>query len=152
MKNISIPLRISGGALARTDDPKKAIDDSLALLMGTPCFSASADPGYGFIFNNLRFEIFDEGEGVVYNSAASQRLREGRDDLYGKKISGSSNNLNTFAAELKETIETYEKRLGNVAVSMTYVRDERKIYVTVKGVIVETGKKYLYSNIINVWK
>ena len=35
---------------------------------------------------------------------------------------------------------------------MTYIREERKIYVTVKGVIVETGAKYQYLTIINVWK
>lgn len=152
MKNISIPLRIAGGTLARTEDPKQAIDNAIGLLMSTPCYSAAADPAYGFIFNNLRFEIFDENEGVVYNSSGSRRLKEGWEGLYDKKISGSSNNLNTFAAELKETIEAYEKRLKNVSVSMTYIREERKIYVTVKGVIAETGKKYLYSTIINVWK
>lgn len=152
MKNISIPLRIAGSGLARTEDPKQSIDNAIGLLMGTPCYSAAADPGYGFIFNNLRFEIFDEKEGVIYNSSGSRRLMEGREGLYDKKISGSSNNLNTFASELKETIETYEKRLTNVTVSMTYIREERKIYVTVKGVIEETGKKYQYSSIINVWK
>ena len=152
MKNISIPLQIAGGTLAKTEDPKKAIDNALALLMSTPCFSAAADPEYGFVFNNLRFEIFDENEGVVYNSSGSRRLLDGWEGLYEKKISGSSNTLNTFAAELKETIETYEKRLTNISVSMTYIREERKIYINVKGVIEETGKKYQYSSIINVWK
>ena len=152
MKNISIPLQIQKGTLARTEDPKNAIDEALALLMGTPCYSSAADPGYGFVFNNLRFEIFDEKEGVVYNSSGSRRLMEGWDGLYEKKISGSSNNLNTFAAELKETIETYEERLKNVSVSMTYIREERKIYITVKGIIAQNGKKYQYSSIINVWK
>ena len=35
---------------------------------------------------------------------------------------------------------------------MTYIREERKIYITVKGIIAENGKKYQYSSIINVWK
>lgn len=152
MKSISIPLHIEKGGLARTPDPKQAIDSSLALLMTTPCYSSAADPQYGFIFNNLRFEIFNENEGVVYNSSQAKGVAETLLDLYGKKISGSSNNLNTFAAELKQTVDTYEKRLRDVAVSMTYIREERKIYVTIKGVIVESGKRYQYSSIINVWK
>ena len=152
MKSIAIPLRIAKGGLSRTEDPKKAIDSALALLMTTPCYTSVADPQYGFIFNNLRFEIFNENEGVVYNSASRERLMEDRENLYDKKISGSSTNLNTFAAELKQTIEAYEKRLGDVSVSMTYIREERKIYVTVKGRVLETGKPYQYASVINVWK
>ena len=152
MRSISIPLRIEKGALGRTDDPKQAIDSALALLMATPCYSCAADPQYGFVFNNLRFEIFNENEGVVYNSSGLQGFFEGREGLYDKKISDSSNNLNTFAAELKQTIEAYEKRLEKVSVSMTYIREERKIYVTVKGVIRQTGTDYQYLSVINVWK
>lgn len=152
MGSISIPLRIDKGALGRTDDPKAAIDSALALLMATPCYSCAADPQYGFVFNNLRFEIFNENEGVVYNSSGLQGFFEGREGLYDKKISGSSNNLNTFASELKQTIESYEKRLEKVSVSMTYIREERKIYVTVKGVIRQTGADYQYLSVINVWK
>lgn len=152
MRNIAIPLRIEKGGLARTENPKTAIDSALALLMTTPCYSCVADPRFGFIFNNLRFEIFNENEGVVYNSSGDAGPFEGRTDLYDRKISGSSNNLNTFAAELKQTIETYEPRLQDVSVSMTYIREERKIYVTVKGVIGETGTAYQYLSVINVWK
>ena len=67
MRSISIPLQIAKGSLKRTEDPRRAIDNALALLMATPCFSSAADPFYGFIFNNLRFEIFNEHEGVVYD-------------------------------------------------------------------------------------
>ena len=151
MRSISIPLQIRKGGLKRTDNLKTAVDSALDLLLTTSCYSSAADPQYGFIFNNLRFEIFDEHEGVVYNSSGKRTL-EGWGDLYDKKISGSSNNLNTFAAEMKETIEAYEKRLDDVSVSMTYIREERKIYVTVKGTLTETGAKYKYSSIINVWK
>lgn len=152
MRSITIPLQIVKGGLARTDDLRQSIDSALALLMTTPCFSSAADPQFGFIFNNLRFEIFDENEGVVYNSAASQELANSMARLYGKKISGSSTNLNTFAAELKLTIETYEKRIKDVAVSMTYIRQERKIYISVKGTRVEDNEPYQYTSIINVWK
>ena len=152
MKSIAIPIQLVKGGLARTEDPRKSIDSALSLLMSTSCFSSAADPQYGFIFNNVRFEIFDENEGVVYNSSGSRRLASGWEGLYHKKISGSSTNMNTFAAERKRTLETYEKRLQDVSVSMTYVREERKIYVTVKGVIADTGSPYKFLSIINVWK
>ena len=135
----------------RTENPRRAIDSALTLLMTTHCGSCVADPEYGFIFNNLRFEIFDEAEGVVYDSAGTGKS-QGLKGIYEKKISGSSKNLNTFAAELKQTIETYEKRLDDVSVSMTYLREERKIYVKVKAVMVDGGNNYEYQSIINVWK
>lgn len=152
MNNVAIPLQISKGRLARAKGSKAAIDAALNLLMTTPCGSCVADPRYGFIFNNLRFEILNENEGVVYNSREKAAYDGLRAALYDKKISGSSNNLNTFAAELKQTIETYETRLKNVSVSMTYIREERKIYIVVKGVIAESGENYQYMTTINVWK
>lgn len=152
MGSISIPLRIDKGRLVRTEGEKAAIDSSLALLLATPCRSTVSDPDYGFIFNNLRFEIFNEGEGVVYDSAIGQEGYGLPGGLYDKKISGSSNNFNTFSADLKTAIETYEKRLRKVSVSMSYVRQERKIYITVKGKMASTGEAYQYLSVINVWK
>lgn len=151
MNSISIPFRIGKEGLRRTEDPRKAIDSALSLLMTTHCGSCVADPEYGFIFNNLRFEIFNEQEGVVYDSSGTggTSLMNG---IYEKKVSGSSKNLNTFAAELKQSIQTYEKRLDDVSVSMTYLREERKIYVKVKAVLLESGNNYEYQSIINVWK
>lgn len=152
MKSIEIPIQILKGGLARTEDPRKAIDNSLALLMTTPLFGCAADPEYGFIFNNLRFEIFNERDGVVLNSADGEAFMESHLGLYDKKISGSSANLNTFASDLKESIRRYEKRLNQVNVAMTYVREQRKIYVEVKGVMARDGSPYKYSTVINVWK
>ena len=150
MKSIAIPIRVGKGGLSREEDPRKAIDSALTLLTTTPCLSSVAAPQYGFVFNNLRFEIINENEGVVFNSSGMEHLLG--DGLYKKKVSGSSNNLNTFAAELKQGIETYEKRLQDVSVAMTYLREERKIYLTVKGVMAESGKPYKYESVINVWK
>jgi hypothetical protein len=99
----------------------------------------------------MRFEIFDEHEGVIYNSGDTL-YENGLRDLYSKKISGSSKNMNTFAAELKEAVKDYEKRLDDVAVTMTYIREERLVYTTVKGVIVATKEGYLYKSTLRVWK
>lgn len=152
MNSIAIPIRIAKGGLARTENVKEAIDNSLGLLTATPCHSSPADPDYGFIFNNLRFEILNEDEGVVFDSAPGRERLENSRGLYEKKVSGSSKNLNTFASALKEAIERYETRLENVSVSMTYVREERKIYVSVKGNVREDGTPYLYTSVIHVWK
>ena len=152
MRSIAIPFQLVKGGLARTEDPRKAIDSALALLMTTPVFGSAADPEYGFIFNNLRFEIFNERDGVVFNSAAEQDFRESQLGLYMKKISGSSASLDTFAADLKESIQRYEKRLKQVSVAMTYIREERKIYVEVTGALVQDDAPYKYSTVINVWK
>ena len=42
MSNLSIPLRIEKGRLARIDNSKKAIDSALALLMSTSCGDSAA--------------------------------------------------------------------------------------------------------------
>ena len=97
----------------------------------------------------MRFEIFNEREGVLYNSLPDEDVDE--DDLYTKKISGNSKNINTFATELKTAVERYETRLENVTATMSYVREERKVYVTVTGIIRSTQEKYKYDTILNIW-
>ena len=151
MAYISIPLEVKKTGLAREEKMKKSIDESLNMLLTTPRYNSIGDPQYGFIFNNMRFEIFDEHEGVIYNSGDTI-YENGMQDLYTKKISGSSKNMNTFAAELKEVVKAYEKRLGDVAVTMTYIREERLIYITIKGTILSTKDDYAFSSTLRVWK
>ncbi len=148
---ISLPLHIKDKGLARDEKMEKAINSFLSLLLNTPCYSSIADPNFGFIFNNLRFEIFNENEGVVFDSEDVVHDNNNPNDLYVKKISGTSKNLNTFASELKAAIETYEKRLTNVSVSMTYIREAKNIYVTVKGFIPAIEKEYQYNTNIKIW-
>jgi len=159
MSYISIPIKLHRHGnnetgvcrLLREDKEKKSIDEAISLLLSTHQFSTPADPEYGFVFINLRFEIFNESEGVVYNSGDDTDVH-GLTGLYDKKISGSSKNMNTFAAELKQTLTVYEKRLENISVAMTYIRENRLIYVTVKATIVSTQEPYTYTTTINVWK
>lgn len=106
---------------------------------------------FGFVFNNLSFENFNENDGVVYNSNPDMGGEAERHGLYDKKISGSSKSLNTFAAELKDTICTYEKRLDQVSVSMTYIRQERYILVVVKGEIIDLKAPYTYNTKFKIW-
>lgn len=151
MNYLQLPLNINNQAFARDTSIKSSIDAYLNMLMNTQQYSTPADPLFGFMFINMRFEIFDEHEGVVYNSGESDDLH-GLMGMYDKKISGSSKNMNTFAAELKAVVESYEKRLTDVAVTMTYIREERLIYVTVKGTIAASGTPYTYTTTISVWK
>ena len=94
--------------------------------------------------------MFNENEGVVYDSGDTDSM-DGLQGIYDKKISGSSKSINTFASELKESVAKYERRLEDVTVSMTYIREERQIYITVKGVISSTKENYVYKQIFRIW-
>ena len=150
MTNISIPLLLTPKGLQREDGLKRSIDANLYLIITTERFSTPADPQFGFVFNNLRFEMFNENEGVVFDSGDTESMSN-LQGAYDKKISGSSKSVNTFAAELKAAITKYEERLEKISVSMTYIREERQIYITVKGIIVSSKEDYIYDQIIRVW-
>ena len=150
MTNILLPLQITAGKLSTTEKVMKSIDSFLSLLITTSQNESISARKFGFIFNNLRFEIFNENEGVVYDSSLEEDVREELlAGIYEKKISGSSKNLNTFAAELKEAIIKYEKRLQDVSVSIS--REERLLYVVVKGVLSSTKERYRYLTTIKIW-
>jgi len=149
MSFLSIPLQITDKGFRREESLDKSISSAIAMLLQTACYSCAADPNYGFIFKNLRFEIFNENEGTIYNSMPELNLKD--KDLYNKKVSGSSRNISTFAAELQKAIVDYEPRLSEVNAVLTYIREEKKIYVSVKGVITETGENYQYQTIIRIW-
>lgn len=145
--SILLPLQIEKGQLTRAKNLKEAIDTFIELLLTTPCQSCIADRQFGFIFNNLKFEIFNENEGVIYNSATKEEDL----GLYDKKVSGSSKSINTFAIELKKAIETYEKRLTNVSVTMSYIKNLKKIHVNIEGIFQETNETYKYTTSLNIW-
>ena len=150
MTSISIPLQLTDKGLRREDDQKRAIDEAIALIIRTERFSTPADPVFGFVFNNLRFEMFNENEGVIFDSGDTNTMNYVQ-GIYDKKISGSSKSINTFAAELKTAIMKYEKRLDDITVSMTYIREERQIYITVKGVVASSKEDYVYNQVIKIW-
>ena len=146
---IAIPLQITKKGFQRTDSIDKSISSALSMLLQTPCYSCVADPQYGFIFKNLRFEVFNENEGTINNFQTDNTPKD--QYLYKKKVSGSSKNISTFAAELKEAVMKYEPMLSEVSTMMTYIREEKKIYITIKGVISETGEAYQYQTTIKIW-
>ncbi len=149
MNNIAIPLTIDKEGFQKEDCLQKSIDSSIALLLQTASYSCAADPKFGFVFTGLRFEIFNESEGTIYDSM--DESNEIAKMIYKKKISGTSKNISTFAADLRKAVIQYEPRLSNVNATMTYIREERLIYVSVKGTIVETGEDYQYQTTIRIW-
>lgn len=136
MTTIALPLTIQHSRFVRTEALADAITDYLTLLVNSARYLTAPDPSFGFVFNNLKFENVNEREGVVYE----------------RKLSGSSKNINTYAAELQKAIALYEPRLQNVKVSMTYVREEKQIYTTVEGTISATQEPYQFSTTIKVWR
>lgn len=149
MKGLITPIGIKKNELLQANNEKEAIDAFISMLLNSTCGECPIDSDFGFVFNNVRFEIFNEREGVVYNSLPDEEVTD--EDLYTKKISGNSKNINTFATELKAAIERYETRLENVSATMSYVREERKVYVTVTGNITSTQEKYKFDTILNIW-
>lgn len=149
---IATPLKILSGSLEPAASLTSAIDQSITQLINTPVGACPCDRDYGFGLSALRFEIINEKEGVVYNSAASKDAGKASPlGEYSKKISGNSKNLNTFAADLKAAIGKYESRLTDVNVSMAYRREERKLHIVIKGLIEATNAKYEYQTSIKVW-
>ena len=146
---LAIPLQITRQGFLREDSVEKSINRAIELLLQTPCYDCRSDPKYGFIFKNLRFEIFNEREGTVNSPVDGTSSPDGW--LYKKKVSGTSRNLNTFASDLQKAIVQYEPRLSGVSVSLTYVREEKTIYVAVKGTIPATKTPYKYQTTIKVW-
>lgn len=149
MIGLIAPLYITKSGLKQAANIKESIDSFLALLLSTTCGESCIDPRFGFVFNNMRFEIFNEQQGVIYNSSPDNKTND--EILYTKKISGNSRNLNTFSAELKAAVERYEPRLEDINATMSYVRSERKIYVTITGTITETKEKYTYETTLKIW-
>lgn len=151
MDFLRLPLNIVPTGIARAATLKESIDSVLHLIITTPRGAAAADPEFGFVFNNFSFENFNESDGTVYSSQKESIDDEMLRTLYSKKISGSSKSLNTFAYELRDAIKTYEPRLTDITASMTYIREERHIYILVKGTIRETKEDYQYSTIFKIW-
>jgi hypothetical protein len=148
MNGLIAPIQITKKGLLKADITKESIDSFLMLLLNSVCGETPIDPKFGFVFNNMRFEIFNEREGVIFNSVENE---ENDNDLYSKKISGNSRNLNTFATDLKEVIMQYEPRLEDIATTMSYVRSERKVYITVTGIISESKEKYQFETTLKIW-
>lgn len=145
MISIKLPLSINHGSVAMETDIALSVRSNIDVILNTRQMECLADVDFGFIFNNTKFEIFNENDGVIFDSKGNgMDMSINGVNVYSKKISGTSRNVNTFASDLRESIIRYEPRLDNVKVSMSYVRLERMIYVNIDGVITVTGEPFTY--------
>lgn len=123
--------RIGDVVFARSIDVADSIRSFIELLVNTPLGSYSPDSEFGFVFKNFRFQIFNEEKGVLYSSDPDNEIS----DYYKYKIQGHGVNFNTFAHELKMSIEKYEPRLKRVRVNMEYSSTSKNIDIVVTGKI-----------------
>lgn len=143
--NLRLPLQIEDGHLAYDEKMRQSINKHLEVLMSTPLGDVLCDPDYGFALTALRFENFNENDGTVYTQ---EKLPS---DVYKKKLSGSSKNIQTFAAEFNSMLAEYEPRLQDTSVVMSYVNVERRIQITIKGTVRDLNIPYQYQTWLKVW-
>ncbi|MBQ5997199.1 MAG: hypothetical protein IJL64_04955 [Bacteroidales bacterium] len=151
---ISYPMVESGN-----DKTKQSIDAFLDMLIASNKFCCIADPDFGFALEDFRFESFSVERAKFFetvqnklNPKENTQLFDIKNPLYDKKIIGDSRTSDTFATELKHTIERYEKRLKDVSVSMDFQSRGKIIHITVSGKINdETHAFYYYEFNTVVW-
>lgn len=134
----------------RTDN-LASVNNFIDLIIATPKGAFVCDPNFGFTFTNLRFEIFNELEERINKSDLSAYETSDEVESYGKKISGSSKNSNTFAKDLQSAIERYEPRLENVEVTMSYIKVEKLVKIHIKANLLPNGEEYAYETSIGAW-
>jgi len=135
---IKIPFQINNGTVEIEKDIILSINSFIELIISSTLGSFKPENDFGFIFQNYRFENFDENSGTIMNKKwdkvngreiVSTRL----DANYTKKISDTSRNSNSFAFELKRTIEKYEQRLKNIYVDMKYDSAQEVVTLLITG-------------------
>ncbi len=138
---------------------KESIDAFLRLLISSNKYDSVADENFGFCLEDFRYEGFSSENGqfleraqVSKDKTENTMLNEIRDPLYSKRLIGNSKRPDTFARELKSSIERYEKRLKEVSVTMDFQKNGRLIHVIVTGVINNAANTLYYNEFnIEVW-
>lgn len=142
---IHIPLQITPKGLGRNEKLKTSLNRHIECLLSTAVGDVVCDPQYGFVLTALKFENFNEAEGTVLD------YKDTGESVYGKKLSGTSNNLQTFAAEFNRVLSLYEPRLTDTNVVMTYIRQQREIVLSIRAVVKSLNLPYQYKTTIKVW-
>lgn len=135
---------------------KESIDAFLKLLISSNKYDSIADEEFGFCLEDFRYEGFSSDQAkflernpVVRDAQENAMLAEIKSPLYSKRLIGNSKNSDTFARELKLSIERYEKRLKDVSVNMDFQKNARIIHIIVTGKI-DNATNALYYNEFNV--
>lgn len=138
---------------------KKSIDAFLNVLISSNKTDCIADDEFGFCLEDFRYEAFSserakflEVKSIPKDPMENTMLREINSPLYARRLVGNSKNPDTFARELKASIERYEKRLKDVNVTMDLQKHGRIIHIVVTGKIDDsTNAFYYYENNVDVW-
>ncbi len=138
---------------------KESIDCFLKLLISSNKYDSIADEDFGFCLEDFRYEGFSseqakflERANVVRDKSENTNLAEIKSPLYSKRLVGNSKNADTFARELKTSIERYEKRLKEVAVNMDFQKNARIIHIIITGKIDNASNSQYYNEFnVEVW-
>ncbi len=137
---------------------KASIDAFLKFLISSSKYDSIADEDFGFCLEDFRYEGFSSEMGMflershLHDANENTMLGDIHDPLYKKKLIGNSKRPDTFARELKNCIDRYEKRLKDVGVTMDFQKNGRIIHVIVTGVIDNALNTLYYNEFdIEVW-
>ncbi|MBR6879294.1 MAG: hypothetical protein IKM95_07965 [Bacteroidales bacterium] len=137
---------------------KASIDAFIQLLISSNKYDSIADEEFGFCLEDFRFESFNidkakfHGNFPIKDKTENTELRDIHDSLYAKRLVGSSKSADTFARELKNSIERYERRLKDVVVSMDFQKYGRVIHIIVTGKINNPSNAIYYNEFnVDVW-
>ena len=159
---IKIPFNINKGEIETEKDDNQSINRFIELIVSSYWRSFKPEIDFGFGFKNFKFEIFDEINGTImnkktgdklYNKPNGKRITENKTDSnYTKKINETSKNSNSFAYDLKCTIEKYECRLKDVYVDMKYSQKEKVITLIINAKLNnEKGNDFAHEISFQVW-
>lgn len=138
---------------------KESIDTFLKLLISSNKYDSIADQSFGFCLEDFRYESFSsekarflEIDSTSNDPDENSELAEIKSSLYYKRLIGNSKNADTFARELKLSIERYERRLKDVTVNMDFQKNARIIHIIVTGRIDNPTKAQYYNEFnVEVW-
>lgn len=138
---------------------KGSIDAFLKLLISSNKYDSIADEDFGFCLEDFRYEAFSSDQAkfleidVAPNDPTENtKLYEIKSPLYTKRLIGNSKNADTFARELKKSIERYERRLKDVTVNMDFQKNARIIHIIITGIINNVSNTQYYNEFnVEVW-
>ena len=145
MSGFKIPLDFSYGnfyennCIKSNESDVKSIEKSIAnfisLLINSPNSSFKPDFSFGFSLKNYRFENTDS-----------------EDKINQRKIEGKSDNVNNYAADLKETIRRFETRLQSPEVKIDFDKKQSEVTIYIAGILINTKKEYQQEIKFHIWK
>lgn len=137
---------------------KDSIDKFLKLLISSNKYDSIADQDFGFCLEDFRYEAFSPDNArfiprsPIIDHTENVELKDIRNPLYSKNIIGDSKRADTFARELKLSIERYERRLKDVSITMSFQRNARIIHIIITGKINnELNTPYYNEFNVEVW-